>query len=32
MDSLDDVLEINFKDSDSKNILFSPGYPSGERF
>jgi UDP-N-acetylmuramoylalanine--D-glutamate ligase len=32
MDSLSDVLELIFKLSDSSNILFSPGYPSGKDF
>tara|TARA_B100001059_G_scaffold225276_1_gene252273 strand:- start:1434 stop:2474 length:1041 start_codon:yes stop_codon:yes gene_type:complete len=32
MDSLSDVLESIFKLSDSCNILFSPGYPSGKDF
>ena len=32
MDSLSDVLESIFKLSDSSNILFSPGYPSGKDF
>lgn len=31
-DSLDEIFEIIYKDLNSKNILFSPGYPSGDDF
>lgn len=31
-DSLDEIFKIIYKDLYSKNILFSPGYPSGDEF
>tara|TARA_B100001093_G_scaffold512003_1_gene581031 strand:- start:362 stop:1402 length:1041 start_codon:yes stop_codon:yes gene_type:complete len=32
IDSLDEAFEIIYNDNNSKNILFSPGYPSGDDF